>query len=110
MCDGLTDEVNRPNREPDLLSMTEARHGWVRVERRVSEQIGSLIPPIARKKLSRYGPLWLRCGKVVVGAAEDRSSSGAQCPRVSVVMGDVSDIGESVRRCAAAESISRLRE
>jgi hypothetical protein len=29
------------------------------------------------------------------GAAEDRSGNGAQCPRVSVVLGDVIDIGES---------------
>ena len=44
------------------------------------------------------------------GAAEDRFGNGAQCPRVSVVLGDVIDIGESARRYAAAESISRLRE
>ena len=35
------------------------------------------------------------CGKVEYGAAEDRCSIGAICPRVSVVMGYVSDIGES---------------
>ena len=35
------------------------------------------------------------CGKVESGAAEDRSSNGAYCPRVSVVLGDVIDIGES---------------
>lgn len=35
-----------------------------------------------------------RCGKVRRGAAEDRSGNGALCPRVSVVLGDVIDIGE----------------
>jgi hypothetical protein len=35
---------------------------------------------------------------VECGAAEDRCSSGAYCPRVSVVLGDVIDIGESAWR------------
>jgi hypothetical protein len=61
------------------------------VERPVSEVIGPL-PKIAPKK-----PAWrLRCGKVVCGVAEDRFSIGAYCPPVSVVMGYVIDIGESV--------------
>ncbi len=37
-----TDEVNRPNREPDEWSMTQEAHGWVRVERRVRLQSRSL--------------------------------------------------------------------
>ena len=44
------------------------------------------------------------------GAAEDRCSNGAHCPLVSVVLGDVIDIGESTWRYAAAGPISRLRE
>jgi hypothetical protein len=35
---------------------------------------------------------------VECGAAEDRNSNGAYCPKVSVVMGDVIDIGESAWR------------
>jgi hypothetical protein len=43
------------------------------------------------------------------GAAEDRFGNGAYCQRVSVVMGDVIDIGESAWRFAATESMARLR-
>ena len=43
------------------------------------------------------------------GAAEDRCSNGAYCPRVSVVLGDVIDIGESAWRFTAAVPVSRLR-
>jgi hypothetical protein len=50
------------------------------------------------------------CGKVESGAAKDRCGNGANCPRSSVVLGDVIDIGESAWRFAAAEPISRLRE
>ena len=55
----------------------------------------------------------MRCsdyGIVESGAAEDRRSNGAYCPHVSVVMGDVIDMGESVWRCVTAEPISRVRE
>ena len=48
------------------------------------------IPQIAPKK--DCAP---RCGKVECGAAEDRSDNGASCPRMSVVLGKVIDIGES---------------
>jgi len=71
--------------------------GLVKVEREVSEIIGPL-PKIAPKKHRMESSLWLRCGKVECGAAEDRYSNGAYCPRVSVVMGDVIDIGESAWR------------
>ena len=66
----------------------------------LNEGLGVLIglrPKIAPKKHGRLAPLWLRCGRVERGAAEDRYSNGAYCPRVSVVMGDVIDIGESVK-------------
>ena len=69
-----------------VSGLPEARphEGWV------SEVIGGL-PQIAPKKLSVpelwQGRTW-RC--------EDRCSSGAYCPRVSMVLGDVIDIGESV--------------
>jgi hypothetical protein len=43
------------------------------------------------------------------GAAEDRSSNGAYYPRVSGVIGDVIDMGESHWRCAAARAISRFK-
>ena len=75
-----------------------------RVQRRVSEVIGPL-PQIAPKK-----HVCLRYGNVECGAAEDRCSNGAICPRVSVVMGNVIDIGESAGRYRAAGPISRLRE
>jgi len=48
------------------------------------------------------------CGIVGFGAAEDRCSNGAYCPRVSVVLGDVIDIGESRRRLETGVAISRL--
>jgi hypothetical protein len=69
-----------------------------------SEVIGPL-PQIAPKK---HGVAC--CGKVECGAAKDRCGNGAKCPRSSVVLGDVIDIGESAWRFAAAEPISRLRE
>jgi hypothetical protein len=74
----------------------------------VSVVIGPL-PQIAPKKHCVPRPCH-RHGKVDGGAAEDRSGNGAQCPRVSVVLGDVIDIGESVWRFVAAGPISRLRE
>jgi len=69
--------------------------GCVRVERKVSGVIGPL-PKTAPKK--HCGTARLRSGRVEDGAAEDRFGIGAFCPRVSVVMGDVNDIGESYRR------------
>ena len=69
----------------------------------MSEVIGPL-PQIAPKKHC------VRCGKVECGAAEDRLDNGAYCPRMSVVLGDVIDIGESAWRFATAGQISRLRE
>jgi hypothetical protein len=72
---------------------------------RVSEVIGPL-PQIAPKN----SVVLLRCGEVECGAAEDRCSSGAYCPQVSVVRGDVIDIGESARQFATVAPISRLRE
>jgi hypothetical protein len=73
-----------------------ASGGSVRVERVVSDVIGPL-PKTAPKKLrGRLGD-----GRVEDGAAEDRFGIGASCPRVSVVMGDVNDIGESYRRPCA---------
>jgi putative transposase len=51
-----------------------------------------------------------RCGKVEGGASEDRSCNGAHCPRISVVLGDVIDTGESRWQFQAAGAISRLRE
>lgn len=68
-----------------------------------SEVIG-LLPQIAPKKH------WVECCKVEGGAAKDRCGNGASCPRSSVVLGDVIDIGESAWRFAAAGLISRLRE
>jgi hypothetical protein len=50
------------------------------------------------------------CGKVERGAGEDRYGNGAHCPRVSVVLGCVIDIGEPIGRCAAGWAVSRLRE
>ena len=78
--------------------MLPDRGCWVRVERPVSEQFRPLCPNIAPKKHVVEASLWLRCGKVEDGAAEDRYSIGAFCPPVSVVMGDVIDIGESAWR------------
>jgi hypothetical protein len=78
------------------------------VQRGMSVVIGPL-PQIAPKKHCMSRPC-LRHGKVDVGAAEDRSGNGAQCPRVSVVLGDVIVIGESAWRFVAAGPISRLRE
>jgi len=49
-------------------------------------------------------------GKVERGAGEDRYGNGAYCPRVSVVLGCVIDIGEPIGRCAAGWAVSRLRE
>jgi len=49
-------------------------------------------------------------GKVERGAGEDRYGNGAQCPRVSVVLGCVIDVGEPTGRCAAGWAVSRLRE
>ena len=43
----------------------------------------------------------LRCGKVGHGTAEDRLDNGTQCPSVSVVLGDVINIGESALRFVA---------
>jgi len=45
--------------------------------------------------------LGFRGGRVEGGVAEDRFGIGAFCPRVSVVMGDVNEIGESYRRPCA---------
>ena len=45
---------------------------------------------------------WCHCGmrgKVERGAGEDRYGNGAHCPRVSVVLGCVIDIGEPTGRC-----------
>jgi hypothetical protein len=70
----------------------------------MSEVIGSM-PQIAPKK-HPVALLWHSGG----GAGEDRSSSGANCPQMSVVLGDVIDIGESALRYASAGPISRLRE
>jgi hypothetical protein len=49
-------------------------------------------------------------GKVERGAGEDRYGNGAYCPRVSVVLGCVIDIGEPIGRCVAGWAVSRLRE
>jgi hypothetical protein len=73
------------------------------IEGLVSEVIGPR-PQIVPKK---HGA---NCGKVEGGAAEDRCGNGAICPRVSVVLGDVIEIGESARRSATEGPISRLRE
>ena len=62
------------------------------------------------RKSRRRNTRWLRCGIVERGAGEDRLSNGAHCPRLSVVLGDVIDIGESALRDASAGPISRLRE
>lgn len=42
------------------------------------------------------------------GAAEDRLGNGAFCPRMSVVLGDVIDIGESAWRFVAAGQIAAM--
>ena len=68
---------------------------------------GNRLPAANRAEETRG---WLRCGKVESGAAEDRSDNGAFCPRLSVVLGDVIDIGESAWWFAAAGLISRLRD
>ena len=72
--------------------------GSVRVERLVSGVIGPL-PKNAPKK--HTGAVWPSSGRLEDGAAEDRLGIGASCPRVSVVMGDVNDSGESYRRPCA---------
>ena len=62
----------------------------------VSVEIGPL-PQIAPKKHCVQGPRLWRC-RVNGGAAEDRSGNGAECRRVSVVLGgviDVIDIGNT---------------
>jgi hypothetical protein len=84
-----------------------AHRGSVRVERLVSDLIGG-APKSGPKK--HGGAVRLRCGRVLGCAAKGRFGIGAFCPRVSVVMGDVSDIGESYRRAVPLVSISRLRE
>jgi hypothetical protein len=64
-------------------SFTQSRKG-----RKGSVLIGC-VPQSGPKKHDCF------CGIVEYGAAEDRSFIGAYCPQGSVVMGDVSDIGES---------------
>jgi hypothetical protein len=49
-------------------------------------------------------------GKVERSTGEDRSSNGAHCPRVSVVMGCVIDIGEPAPSLFGLARASRLRE
>jgi hypothetical protein len=44
--------------------------------------------------------VWSACGKVKWGAEEDQFGNGAHCPPLSVAMGDVIDLGESVGRSA----------
>ena len=65
------------------------------------------MPQIAPKKHSVALQLWQSKGVVL---QEDRQVNGALCPHMSVVLGDVIDIGESTGRFAAAGPISRLRE
>ena len=52
----------------------------------------------------------LKYGKVERSTGEDRFSNGAHCPRVSVVMGCVIDIGEPVPGRFGLVQASRLRE
>ena len=52
----------------------------------------------------------LKYGNLERGSGEDRFSNGAHCPRVSVVMGCVIDIGEPVPDRFGLAQASRLRE
>jgi hypothetical protein len=69
----------------------------------VSVVIGS--PQTAPKK-----PIAVDLWQSEMGAADDRCSYGAYCPRVSVALGDAIDIGESVWRFVVAGPISLLRK
>jgi hypothetical protein len=50
------------------------------------------------RKSRRRNTETCECGKVECGTGEDRKATGAQCPRVRLVLGDVIDIGESLWR------------
>lgn len=65
------------------------------------------MPQIAPKKHSVALQLWQSKGVVL---QEDRQVNGALCPHMSVVLGDVIDIGEPAGWCTTAEWVSRLRE
>ena len=80
---------------------------WVRL----SEWLAIQSARVCRKS-SRRNSWRRRCvrGKVERGAGEDRYGNGAYCPRVSVVLGCVIDIGEPTGRCRAGWAVSRLRE
>jgi hypothetical protein len=52
----------------------------------------------------------LKYGNLERGSGEDRFSNGAHCPRVSVVMGCIIDIGEPVPDLFGLVQASRLRE
>lgn len=63
---------------------------------RLSEGLG---PHSAEaRKSRRRNRVSASCGKVERGTGEDRKATGAQCPRVRLVLGYVIGIGESPRR------------
>jgi hypothetical protein len=81
-------------------SLPPAQHltieALLRMKRR---QVEGLAKQSARcRKSCRRNTARLRSGKLECGAEADRYGNGAYCPRVSVVMGDVIDIGESIWR------------
>ena len=86
-----------PKRGRNIIRMLALGHALNRKDahlfkRVVSEVIGPL-PQIAPKKHGRR-----RCGKVEAALRKTGMDNGAKCPLVSVVLGDVIDIGESAWR------------
>ena len=111
VASGLYTSASEVVREALRLMDEQDRLREAKLEQLRSDIRQGLAKYSARCRRSRRGnTAWSGCGKVEWGAAEDRFGNGAHCPRVSVVMGDVIDIGESAGQFAAVVPISRLRE